>query len=100
MGREIIANLKFKKIVDEANDLWVDIFTQLKRNGIDAAKIGWVARDVFDYTNKLGVNLTLKELVGVTNVLVDYCINGYSKELGDRLESIDKFILDKFKENE
>lgn len=47
---------------------------------------------VFDYTNKLRVNLTLKELVGVTNVLVDYCINGYSKELGDRLESIDKFI--------
>lgn len=55
---------------------------------------------VFDYTNKLGVNLKLKELVGVTNVLVDYCINGYSKELGDRLESIDKFIQDKFEENE
>jgi hypothetical protein len=32
--------------------------------------------------------------------LVDYCINGYSKEIGDRLESIDKFILDKFNENE
>ena len=55
---------------------------------------------VFDYTNKLGVNLKLKELVGVTNVLVDYCINGYSKELGDRLESIDKFIQYKFEENE
>lgn len=55
---------------------------------------------VFDYTNKLGVNLKLKDLVGVTNVLVDYCINGYSKELGDRLESIDKFIQDKFEENE
>jgi hypothetical protein len=55
---------------------------------------------VFDYTNKLGVNLKLKEIVGVTNVLVDYCINGYSKEIGDRLESIDKFILDKFNENE
>lgn len=55
---------------------------------------------VFDYTNKLGVNLKLKEIVGITNVLVDYCINGYSKEIGDRLESIDKFILDKFNENE
>jgi hypothetical protein len=53
---------------------------------------------VFDYTNKLGVNLKLKEIVGVTNVLVDYCINGYSKEIGDRLEAIDKFILDKFEE--
>ena len=53
---------------------------------------------VFDYTTKLGVNLKLKEIVGVTNVLVDYCINGYSKEIGDRLESIDKFISDKFNE--
>ena len=55
---------------------------------------------VFDYTNKLGVNLKLKEIVGVTNVLVDYCINGYSKDIGDRLEAIDKFILEKFQENE
>jgi hypothetical protein len=53
---------------------------------------------VFDYTNKLGVNLTLKETVGITNVLVDYCINGYSKELGDRLEAIDTFIRSKFPE--
>jgi hypothetical protein len=53
---------------------------------------------VFDYTNKLGVNLTLKETVGITNVLVDYCINGYSKELGDRLETIDTFIRGKFVE--
>jgi len=53
---------------------------------------------VFDYTNKLGVNLTLKETVGITNVLVDYCLNGYSKELGDRLEAIDTFIRGKFPE--
>jgi hypothetical protein len=53
---------------------------------------------VFDYTSRLGVNLTLKETVGITNVLVDYCLNGYSKELGERLDSIDKFILDKFDE--
>lgn len=50
---------------------------------------------VFDYTTKLGVNLTLKETVGVTNVLVDYCMNGYTKELGDRLDAIDKFISTK-----
>jgi hypothetical protein len=53
---------------------------------------------VFDYTNKLGVNLTLKETVGVTNVLVDYCLNGYTKELGERLDAIDKFIAAKFEE--
>jgi len=55
---------------------------------------------VQDYAKQLGVNLTLKEMVAVTNVMVDYCMNGYSIELGKRLESIDKFILDKFKENE
>lgn len=53
---------------------------------------------VFDYTQKLNLNLKLKELVGITNVLVDYCINGYSKEIGERLDSIDKFIQDKFEE--
>jgi hypothetical protein len=53
---------------------------------------------VFDYTNKLGVNLTLKETVGITNVLVDYCLHGYSKEIGDRLDSIDKFIKSRFEE--
>lgn len=53
---------------------------------------------VFDYSKQLGINLKLKEVVGVTNVLVDYCINGYSKEIGDRLEAIDKFISDKFEE--
>lgn len=53
---------------------------------------------VFDYTKQIGVNLNLKELVGVTNVLVDYCLNGYSADLGKRLEAVDKFILEKFEE--
>ena len=55
---------------------------------------------VFEYVSKLGLNLPLKEIVGITNVLTDYCINGYSKEIGDRLSAIDKHLLDKFKENE
>jgi len=55
---------------------------------------------VFDYTQKLGINFKLKELVGITNVLVDYCLNGYSKEIGERLEAIDKFIESKFPDNE
>jgi hypothetical protein len=53
---------------------------------------------VFDYSKQIGVNLKLKEIVGVTNVLVEYCINGYSKEIGERLDAIDKFITDKFTE--
>lgn len=54
---------------------------------------------VFDYTKQIGVNLNLKELIGVTNVLVDYCLNGYSTDLGKRLDAVDKFILEKFEEN-
>ena len=53
---------------------------------------------VQDYAKQIGVNLTLKEMVAVTNVMVDYCMNGYSTELGKRLESIDKFIIEKFEE--
>ena len=51
------------------------------------------------YSEQLNRPFTLKETCAITNVLVDYCINGYSKEIGERLESIDKFISDKFQEN-
>lgn len=47
---------------------------------------------VLEYTSQAQVQLKLKEIVGITNVMVDYCINGYSKELGDRLNGIDVFI--------
>lgn len=53
---------------------------------------------VGDYCRMIGTPLTLKEVVGVTNVLVDYCQNGYSKELGDRLEKIDNHIKSLFEE--
>jgi hypothetical protein len=36
--------------------------------------------------------LTLKELVAITNVIVDYVENGYSKEIGERLTAIDKHL--------
>jgi hypothetical protein len=53
---------------------------------------------VQDYSRQLNVNLTLKEMVGITNVMVDYCLNGYSTEIAKRLDAIDKFILEKFEE--
>lgn len=46
----------------------------------------------------IGVAMTLREVIGVTNVLVDYCQNGYSKDLGERLSKIDNFIKEKFEE--
>jgi hypothetical protein len=53
---------------------------------------------VGDYCRMIGTPLTLKEVVGVTNVLVDYCQNGYSKELGERLDKIDTHIKSMFEE--
>jgi hypothetical protein len=53
---------------------------------------------VGDYCKMIGTPLTLKEVVGVTNVLVEYCQTGYSKELGERLDKIDEHIQSKFEE--
>jgi hypothetical protein len=53
---------------------------------------------VGEYCRMIGTPLTLKEVVGITNVLTDYCQNGYSKELGDRLDKIDNHIKTLFEE--
>jgi hypothetical protein len=53
---------------------------------------------VGEYCRIIGTPLTLKEVVGITNVLTEYCQEGYSKEMGERLEKIDKHILSKFEE--
>ena len=53
---------------------------------------------VQDYQRTIGCPLTIKEIMGITNVIVDYCQNGWSKELGSRVENIDKFIQSKFPE--
>ena len=51
-----------------------------------------------DYLKLIGTPLPLKEVIGITNVISDYCQNGYSKELGDRLDKIDLHIQTKFEE--
>lgn len=51
-----------------------------------------------EYCRIIGTPMTLKEIVGITNVLVEYCQEGYSKELGDRLEKIDQHLQSKFEE--
>ena len=45
-----------------------------------------------DYYEQVGYKPSLKELVALTNVLTDYCINGYTKELGSKLAQIDKIL--------
>ena len=53
---------------------------------------------VVEYARMIGTPMTLKEIVGITNVLVDYIEQGYSKEMGERLDNIDKHIQSKFEE--
>jgi len=47
---------------------------------------------VLDWSNSCGKCLKLKELVGITNVIVDYVENGYSKEIGNRLDAVQDHI--------
>ncbi len=47
---------------------------------------------VGEYCRMIGTPLTLKEIVRITNVLTDYCQNGYTKEIGDLLDKIDSHI--------
>lgn len=50
---------------------------------------------VLDWGTTCDKCLTLKELVAITNVIVDYIETGYSKEIGDRLEKIQEHLDNK-----
>jgi hypothetical protein len=52
---------------------------------------------VLEWANSCNKCLTFKEVVGMSVVLVDYVENGYSKEIGDRLDKIQDFIDNKKK---
>ena len=50
---------------------------------------------VNDWSVSCGYCITLKELVAITNVMVDYVETGYTKEIGDRLEKIQEHLDNK-----
>lgn len=50
---------------------------------------------ILEWGNSCNKCLTLKELVAITNVIVDYVEGGYTKELGDRLEKIQDHLDNK-----
>jgi hypothetical protein len=52
---------------------------------------------VQEYANTLGSALTLKETFSLANVVADYCQNGWSKELGEKVDMLDKHIKDKYR---
>jgi hypothetical protein len=45
-----------------------------------------------EYYALVGYKPTLKELIGLANLLCDYCINGYNKEMSPKLSQIDKIL--------
>jgi hypothetical protein len=47
---------------------------------------------VLEWANSCGKCLTMKELIGISVVLVDFVENGYTKEIGDRAEKIQEHI--------
>lgn len=54
---------------------------------------------VMDYSKQINKPLKLKEMVSISNVLVNYCINGKTKEITDTLVKVDDYIQKLF-ENE
>ena len=48
-----------------------------------------------EWANSCGKCLTIKDLVGISVVIVDYIENGYSAELGKRLDVIQDHINNK-----
>ena len=50
---------------------------------------------VLEWSTSCEKCITLKELVGITNVIVDYVENGYTAEIGKRLDTIQEHIDNK-----
>ena len=50
---------------------------------------------VLDWSISCEKCITLKELVAITNVIVDYVETGYTKTIGERLEKIQEHLDNK-----
>lgn len=53
-----------------------------------------------DWANSCGYCLSIKDLVSISVVLVDYVENGYSSELKTRLEKVDSYLQEQYKDKE
>jgi hypothetical protein len=50
-----------------------------------------------EWASMNNIQLSLKDLCGITRVVEEYVENGYSKELATRLEVVDKHIQETYK---
>ncbi len=50
-----------------------------------------------EWSQSCGYCLTLKDLVSVSIVLSDFVENGYSKELGERLNKVEEYLQTQYR---
>ena len=50
---------------------------------------------VLEYTNSVGVKLTVEELQRMTDIFVECCIRPQDKDLKERIKNLDKWLLEK-----
>lgn len=48
-----------------------------------------------DYVKTIGVIVTVEELQRITDVFVECCLRPIDKDLKDRIQKLDKWLLDK-----
>jgi hypothetical protein len=51
-----------------------------------------------DYLKQINLNLPLKDICSITNVMTDYVLKGWDKDVAGRLDAIDTYIKNKFVE--
>lgn len=50
---------------------------------------------VLEYTNSIGVKITVEELQKITDVFVECCIRPQDEELKERIKKLDKWLENK-----
>ena len=50
-----------------------------------------------EWSQSCGYCLELKDLIALSIVLVDYCENGYTKELGERLDKVQQYLHEQYR---
>jgi hypothetical protein len=50
-----------------------------------------------DYFNQCGICPSMEDVMKVTTILENFCIEGYSKDMSTKFEKIDQYIKDKYK---
>jgi hypothetical protein len=52
---------------------------------------------LLEWANSCGYCITLPELIGITEILSDYVVNGYTKEIKEKLTKVQDHVENKKK---